>query len=504
MIVLGLLIVISIPIVQLFSGMSFLSGFGSFTEEREETVEEEISPEDGLSERNLFYPVWKEYKNYVLPDSDTAYLCYRDIANLTGDARTIAREEIYARHGKTFDDPALQAYFDARSWYKAGDGDFEANSYEQANLDLLRVYESMENGSLYRFGNRFVDACPDASSYILESSSTRLLTGRDLQSLSETELCIARNEIYARKGYLFADPELREYFYSRSWYQPTVAAAEFDFNSLTETESKNLELIQTYENMAENDVSWSYDNPYQSVYAKYSYQSYVFPYSSYSYLSRSDLYGMSVDELCIARNEIYARHGYTFTADQLLEYFRHYSWYTPKTAPGDVNAVSLNAVETANVELLNQAENEARQTSDRIFREDNTTDNSVDLSSLDTTLGYTVSHEMFSVTLPNYFKTYARISNSQDSLSIKEKSSNDAGWGGHLFTFTLGEIDPPNGGVIGRLSKDGVEYVLTVWGATDVQHTQEAYELYFKMDGERSRVIATITGINGWTFTPAS
>ena len=56
---------------------------------------------------------------------------------------------------------------------------------------------------------------------------------------------------------------------------------------------------------------------------------YIFPYSNSSLLTASDLYGMTNDQLRLARNEIYARHGYVFSDTKLQEHFANKPWYYP-------------------------------------------------------------------------------------------------------------------------------------------------------------------------------
>lgn len=83
---------------------------------------------------------------YLLADSDSRYLTEDDLAGFTAEQCRLARNEIYARHGRRFKDPALQRYFDSLSWY---DGTIEAdafndsvfNSYERANCILIIDYE---------------------------------------------------------------------------------------------------------------------------------------------------------------------------------------------------------------------------------------------------------------------------------------------------------------------------------------------------------------------------
>ena len=83
----------------------------------------------------------------------------------------------------------------------------------------------------------------DPDGYILADSSTKKLTESDLAGLTAQELTYARNEVYARYGYVFQSPELNEYFATKSWYS---ANASFD-GSLSATESANAEFIKNYQ-----------------------------------------------------------------------------------------------------------------------------------------------------------------------------------------------------------------------------------------------------------------
>jgi hypothetical protein len=69
-----------------------------------------------------------------------------DVAEVRGlrpeDARRL-RNEIYARHGRRFQDPALQRYFASFSWYKPNDA-FRENQLtdtERRNAELISQYE---------------------------------------------------------------------------------------------------------------------------------------------------------------------------------------------------------------------------------------------------------------------------------------------------------------------------------------------------------------------------
>jgi uncharacterized caspase-like protein/TolB-like protein len=75
-------------------------------------------------------------------------------------------------------------------------------------------------------------------------ASTRYLTESDLAGKSAEELKIIRNEIFARHGYIFTTPSMKDYFSKQSWYKPTAN----DVNSmLTPIEIANIALIKEYE-----------------------------------------------------------------------------------------------------------------------------------------------------------------------------------------------------------------------------------------------------------------
>lgn len=85
-----------------------------------------------------------------------------------------------------------------------------------------------------------------AQEYILPNSSETYLTAQDLEGLSKTDLRIARNEIYARYGWVFEDETLRQHFENQSWYK-TADFGNVSDDQLTELEKANRDLIISYE-----------------------------------------------------------------------------------------------------------------------------------------------------------------------------------------------------------------------------------------------------------------
>lgn len=83
---------------------------------------------------------------------------------------------------------------------------------------------------------------------------------------------------------------------------------------------------------------------------------YKIPVSSIILLNEFQLLNFSDNDLWIARNEIYARHGKIFQNDYLSRYFNTCSWYQPLEDKTEVSERELNEVEIANITLILEAE----------------------------------------------------------------------------------------------------------------------------------------------------
>lgn len=66
--------------------------------------------------------------------------------------------------------------------------------------------------------------------------------------------------------------------------------------------------------------------------------------------------GLSKEELRLARNEIFARHGRKFDDAQLQSYFESKSWYNGTIDPDDFSESMLSEIEKKNIELIKKYE----------------------------------------------------------------------------------------------------------------------------------------------------
>lgn len=112
---------------------------------------------------------------------------------------------------------------------------------------------------------------------------------------------------------------------------------------------------QEYDDDWEFDHTYGYglktDLPYDPPYTEY-----IIIDSSFVELTRNSVAFLTKEELRLARNEIYARHGRMFSSKNLQDYFNSCSWYEPIYSADSFNDEWLNEVEKKNIKLLKELE----------------------------------------------------------------------------------------------------------------------------------------------------
>ena len=131
----------------------------------------------------------------------------------------------------------MMAYDDAQttkgyaSWGSTSVGDVL-----MANKVGINSYEMDAEEETTLTGEEETDIFPD--------SSERALSEAEVAALSDYDLRIAINEIYARNHYQFQTPEMSEYFGKKAWYSgsnPDQTSVRSGFNS---TEEANMKLLE--------------------------------------------------------------------------------------------------------------------------------------------------------------------------------------------------------------------------------------------------------------------
>lgn len=91
-----------------------------------------------------------------------------------------------------------------------------------------------------------INANPGVNEYMY-ASDTGLVTEDELKKLTQAEIRLLLNEMYARHGYIFSTKEYSDYFMKRTWYIPRYTSqsdAEAGFNDM---ERRNKIIISDYE-----------------------------------------------------------------------------------------------------------------------------------------------------------------------------------------------------------------------------------------------------------------
>ncbi|MCB2298829.1 YARHG domain-containing protein [Clostridium tagluense] len=82
--------------------------------------------------------------------------------------------------------------------------------------------------------------------YIFPKSASENLIESDVSKLIKENLTLARNEIYARHGFVFKAEQFKSYFEKKSWYKPNPNFQGSD-GELTDIEMYNIHLISKFE-----------------------------------------------------------------------------------------------------------------------------------------------------------------------------------------------------------------------------------------------------------------
>ncbi len=221
-----------------------------------------------------------------------------DLAPIPPEDLKLMRGIVFGRHGRIFKDAEIATYLTAQDWYKANP-DFQnamLNATENGNLDLIRDAEASKHQTVQPGDMRYW--------------RSRTLTTKKLGLHSGAEWRVLRAEVEAIHGKRFSEPWLQQYFDERYWYKPSD---KFDPKALSALEKKNLLTIEAAQKksrklaLAPGDMEL-FEN---------------------KLISGQMLHGLSLNELRLLRNEVYARHGRQFQAPWLSQYFFSQPWYQP-------------------------------------------------------------------------------------------------------------------------------------------------------------------------------
>ena len=111
----------------------------------------------------------------------------------------------------------------------------ERSQYYRASAYYLEIVDYWEN----------VREARDVSNVNepLFATNKQYYTKENFENEPKLVIHLAKNEIYARHGYIFKNEDLYNYFMGCVWYNPTCKAEDFDYSVLNEYEKANLEIL---------------------------------------------------------------------------------------------------------------------------------------------------------------------------------------------------------------------------------------------------------------------
>jgi YARHG domain-containing protein len=236
----------------------------------------------------------------------------------------LLRGLIFGRHGRVFKDTEIQMFLEEQSWYTKNP-DFAnsmLNDLERRNLDVVRMAEAAKHETIQ----------PGDMRYWRE----RAIPTRNLGKHSAAEWKVLMAEVEAIHGKRFDDePWLQKYFEERYWYTPRE---QYDAKKLSAIERKNIDILSGAQRKQRKVALLPGDME-------------LFEHRR---VSEQMLQGLSLHELRLLRNEIYARHGRMFRTPWLGQYFYAQPWYVPDE---DFKDEELSANDKLNVETIVRFEN---------------------------------------------------------------------------------------------------------------------------------------------------
>ncbi len=203
--------------------------------------------------------------------------------------------------------------------------------------------------------------------------------GELLEKKSLRELSILRNTIYARYGWDgYRKPWLRAYFHAQPWFRPNP---KFSYKLLADADRKNAHFIGVREqSLTDVELARRRDDllaRYGKVRSQLSADDKIemgllaramgnFALDDESrgkseattldrVLGLDEVRQLSLRDLRLLRNTIYARRGRTFKSEVLRDHFTGMKWYTPRQ---DYSDRLLSRNDVRNIGLIKSVENE--------------------------------------------------------------------------------------------------------------------------------------------------
>lgn len=328
-------------------------------------------------------------QEYIFPEVDKELLTEEDVKDLPAELLAYGRYEILAKHGELFESEELKEYFGNQEWYfgfLSDEKEVEGllNDIEKENLDFLEKKEKAEGGyelDQKDFDYEIVKKWLEGT-YVAGEETTRKTSEKKTK---ETEAAkTAETEAPATEA-LATEPATETPATEAPETEPVTEAlapepaTEAPTESVTETpETEEHVTDGKFEDLSDVDLfSLSQDELATTVREEPETEAeseteseteteseieadtrseYIFPDMDTRYLTQDEVSKLSLQAVCYAKNELYARHGRKFLSQELKDYFNDKTWYEGTVDPDSFSPGVFNTYENDNLLLLVSAE----------------------------------------------------------------------------------------------------------------------------------------------------
>lgn len=322
-------------------------------------------------------------QEYIFPEVDKELLTEEDVKDLPAELLAYGRYEILAKHGELFESEELKEYFGNQKWYfgfLSDEKEVEGllNDIEKENLAFLEKKEKAEGGyelDQKDFDYEIVKKWLEGTYVAGEETTWKTSEKKTKETETEAPATEALATEPATETPATEAPETEPVTEALAPEPATEAPTE----SVTETpETEEHVTDGKFEDLSDVDLfSLSQDELATTVREEPETEAeseteseteteseieadtrseYIFPDMDTRYLTQDEVSKLSLQAVCYAKNELYARHGRKFLSQELKDYFNDKTWYEDTVDPDSFSPGVFNTYENDNLLLLVSAE----------------------------------------------------------------------------------------------------------------------------------------------------
>lgn len=305
-------------------------------------------------------------QEYIFPEVDKELLTEEDVKDLPAELLAYGRYEILAKHGELFESEELKEYFGNQKWYfgfLSDEKEVEGllNDIEKENLAFLEKKEKAEGGYEldqkdfdYEIVKKWLEGTYVAGEETTRKTSEKKTKETEAAKTAETEAPATEalatepaTETPATEAP--AEPETEEDVTDGKFED----LSDVDLFSLSQDELATT-VREEPETEAESETESETET--ESEIEADTRSEYIFPDMDTRYLTQDEVSKLSLQAVCYAKNELYARHGRKFLSQELKDYFNDKTWYEGTVDPDSFSPGVFNTYENDNLLLLVSAE----------------------------------------------------------------------------------------------------------------------------------------------------